>query len=210
MHIYFELFCAFFKTGLFSVGGGLATLPFLFEMTQQYAWISADLLPDMIAISESTPGSLGVNTATYVGWTAAGIPGSVVATTSLVFPSVVILTLIARSYDTFLEKKYVQDIFYALRPAVLGLISVVAWKLFCFSLLTDAYVQFSEKTFSAWYQLWEIGLFSVTNYTGYILSLFSCKSLILFFLLLILMKKLKAHPIYYIIGSGVVGILFNL
>ena len=85
--IYLHLFWEFFKTGLFSIGGGLATLPFLRQMGQRYHWFTETELANMLAVSESTPGPIGVNMATYVGFTAGGIPGAVIATLGLVAPS---------------------------------------------------------------------------------------------------------------------------
>ena len=92
--IYLLLFWEFFKTGLFAVGGGLATLPFLTQMSVSHPdWFTTQMLADMIAVSESTPGPIGVNMATYVGYTVAGIPGAIVATCSLVLPSLIIITI---------------------------------------------------------------------------------------------------------------------
>ena len=85
--VYLQLFVEFFKTGLLAVGGGLATLPFLKEIAQTYSWFSVSQLTDMIAISESTPGPIGINMSTYAGFHAAGIPGAIVSTLSLVLPS---------------------------------------------------------------------------------------------------------------------------
>ena len=86
----------FFKIGLFSVGGGLATLPFLYRLADKYPWFSMSQIPDMIAISESTPGPLGVNMATYTGFQHSGVIGSICATVGLIFPSVVIIIIISK------------------------------------------------------------------------------------------------------------------
>ena len=91
--IFLQLFWEFLKTGLFAVGGGLATLPFLKAITHKYPWFTANDLMDMIAVSESTPGPMGVNSATYAGFHAAGLPGALTATFSLVLPSVIIIIL---------------------------------------------------------------------------------------------------------------------
>ena len=93
--IYLRLFFEFCKVGLFSVGGGLATIPFLTDMGIRTGWFTPGQLADMIAISESTPGPLGVNMATYAGYTTAGIPGGIVSTLGLVFPSVIIVIVIS-------------------------------------------------------------------------------------------------------------------
>ena len=92
--IFLQLFWEFFKTGLFAVGGGLATLPFLYRLADKYPWFSAKQIPDMIAVSESTPGPLGINMATYTGFQHSGVIGSIAATFGLVLPSVIIIILI--------------------------------------------------------------------------------------------------------------------
>ena len=89
--IYLRLFYEFFKTGLFAIGGGLATLPFLSDMADRTGWFTQAQLADMLAVSESTPGPVGVNMATYVGFETGGILGAVVATLGLVAPSVIVI-----------------------------------------------------------------------------------------------------------------------
>ena len=93
---YLLLFAEFFKIGLLAVGGGLVTLPFLFDLAEKYPWFDVKTLTDMVAISESTPGPLGVNMATYAGFSAAGIGGGIVATLGLVLPSLLIIVLLAK------------------------------------------------------------------------------------------------------------------
>ena len=110
----------FFKIGLFSIGGGLATLPFLYRLADKYPWFSAKQIPDMIAVSESTPGPLGINMATYTGFQHSGVIGSIAATFGLVLPSVIIIILISKVLEKFRSNKYVEYAFYGLRPAVLG------------------------------------------------------------------------------------------
>ena len=121
--IYIRLFWEFFKTGLFSVGGGMATLPFLYAMSAKTGWFTTAQLADMVAVSESTPGPIGVNMATYVGFTTAGIPGSLIATIGLVTPSVIVILLIAKVLQQFRQNKYVDAAFYGLRPCSVGLIA---------------------------------------------------------------------------------------
>lgn len=113
----------FFKIGLFSIGGGLATLPFLYRLADKYPWFSAKQIPDMIAVSESTPGPLGINMATYTGFQHSGVIGSIAATFGLVLPSVIIIILISKVLEKFRSNKYVEYAFYGLRPAVMGLIA---------------------------------------------------------------------------------------
>ena len=88
--VYLRLFFEFFRAGLFAVGGGLATLPFLYEISDKTGWFTHQQLADMVAISESTPGPIGVNMATYVGFTTGGLLGSVVATLGLIAPAAII------------------------------------------------------------------------------------------------------------------------
>ena len=120
--IYLTLFIEFFKIGLFAIGGGLATIPFLFQLTEKFSWFSVEDLTNMIAVSESTPGPLGVNMATYAGFKAAGISGALTATTGLVFPSVVIIIIIAALLDKFKQTSFFQNLMFTIRPAVIALI----------------------------------------------------------------------------------------
>ncbi len=122
--IFLKLFFAFFKTGLFAIGGGLATLPFLYEISETYGWFSADELANMLAVSESTPGPIGVNMATYAGFTAAGVPGALAAVVGLVLPAFLITAFIAAAFSRFRENRFVDAAFLGLRPAVVALISV--------------------------------------------------------------------------------------
>ena len=121
--IYLQLFYEFFKTGLFAVGGGLATLPFLQNISDKTGWFTREQLADMVAISESTPGPIGVNMATYAGFTSAGVLGSIVATLGLIMPALVIIVIVAGFLKKFQDNKYVQNAFYGLRPASIAMIS---------------------------------------------------------------------------------------
>ena len=119
-----QLFLEFFKIGLFSVGGGLATLPFLNKLAQTKGWYTVSELTDMLAISESTPGPVGVNMATYIGFTLGNVLGALVATFALVLPSYLIIIVISKFLQKFKHNLYVQDIFKTIRPVVTGLIAV--------------------------------------------------------------------------------------
>ena len=112
----------FFKTGLFSVGGGLATIPFLTEMGEKYGWFTMETLSTMIAISESTPGPMGVNMATYVGFTTSGFIGSLTSTVALITPSIITICIIANYFQKFKNAKIVKMIFAGLKPAVVAFI----------------------------------------------------------------------------------------
>ena len=120
---YLRLFIEFFKTGLFAVGGGLATLPFLYEISERTGWYTAHDLADMIAVSEATPGPIGVNMATYVGFKTLGIFGGIVSTLGLICPSLIIIIIISKVLEKFRDSVTVNRIFYALRPASTALIA---------------------------------------------------------------------------------------
>ena len=185
--IYIIMFLEFFKIGFFSVGGGLATLPFLQEQAYKYGWITPNELVDMIALSESTPGPIGINMATYVGYKTAGVLGGIIATLGLITPSIIIIIIIARYLTKFNEKPIVQAGFYGLRPAVTGLIG------------------------AAGFEVAKISLFNVNRYlkTTNFLDLFNIKSIILFAVILYLINKYKKHPIVYLIAAAIVGIIFK-
>ena len=127
--IFLQLFWEFFKTGLFAVGGGMATVPFLFDISSRTGWFTASELVNMIAISESTPGPIGVNMATYVGFETAGILGGLVATFGLVLPSIIIIVIISCLLSRFSENPIVKTVFKYLRPAVIGLLLYALWQL---------------------------------------------------------------------------------
>ena len=132
--VLFQLFYEFFKTGLFSVGGGMATIPFLQHMGEKTGWFTNADLTTMIAVSESTPGPMGVNMATYVGFHIAGIPGAVIATLGLIAPSIIVILIIAGFLQKFRHSRHVEAVFSGLRPASTALIASaglsVAWSVF--------------------------------------------------------------------------------
>lgn len=183
-----EFMFEFFKTGLFAVGGGLATLPFLYAMTDTHGWFTTNDVANMIAISESTPGPMGVNMATYVGFTSFGLLGAIFGPLSLVFPSVVVIVLVSKVLDKFKESRLVQDIFYGLRPASTGLIIAAGIGVVKIALLRiDIYEQTKE-----------------------VLDLVNYKAVILAVAIYILMKKVeKIHPIAVIVIAAIVGVVFK-
>ena len=190
--IYLRLFWEFFKVGLFSVGGGLATLPFLYSLGAKTGWFSTADVANMLAVSESTPGPIGVNMATYAGFDCAGVLGGVVATLGLVTPSVIVIVLIAMALQAFRTNKYVDAAFYTLHPASTGLIAAAGWSVFALVLVNlDAY--------RASYQL---------------ADLLQWKNLILFAVIWVLtnlVKPLKKlHPVVFLALAAVVGIAFRL
>ena len=123
MTLYLQLFLEFFRTGLFAVGGGMATLPFLYDMAERTGWFTAAQLADMIAVSESTPGPIGVNMATYVGFVSGGVLGALVATVGLITPSVIVILIVAAFLKSFRDNKYVNAAFYGLRPASTAMVA---------------------------------------------------------------------------------------
>jgi chromate transporter len=186
----FILIFEFFKIGLFSVGGGLATLPFLYRLADKYPWFSMNQIPDMIAISESTPGPLGVNMATYTGFQHSGVIGSICATAGLIFPSVVIIIMVSKVLEKFRSNKYVNYAFYGLRPAVMGLIGAAGFGVLIGALFHSATLE--ELSFAN---------------LGSVIGVEEC---ILFAVLLFATNKWKKHPIFYIVLSAAVGIIFAL
>lgn len=128
--IYLKLFLEFFHIGLFSFGGGYATLPFLYHIADAQKWYTTKQLSDMIAISSITPGPVGVNVATFAGYTTSGILGAVVATASVILPSLIIVVIISKLLEQFKHNKYVQSVIYTLKPAGCGLLAAVGVDMF--------------------------------------------------------------------------------
>lgn len=128
--IYWQLLFEYFKTGLFSFGGGYATLPFLYSISENYGWYSSKQLSQMLAVSSVTPGPIGVNVATFSGYTTAGILGGIVATSAVVLPSIILVICLAKILEKYKENFYVQSAIYALKPAGCGLLAAVGINLF--------------------------------------------------------------------------------
>ena len=186
--ILLQLYWEFFKTGLFTIGGGLATPPFLYEMQAKTHWLTVNDIANMVAVSESTPGPMGVNMATFTGFTIAGIPGGIIAPLGLITPSVIIIILVANILERFKTNKYVQYAMYGLRAASTGLIFVAG--------LSVAQIAFLQTD-----------LFAQTHNMA---DLFRPMAIIFGILLFILYKVTKKHPILYILGSAVAGMVLLL
>ena len=184
--IYLKLFYEFFKTGLFAVGGGLATLPFLSDMADRTGWFTQAQLADMLAVSESTPGPVGVNMATYVGFETSGVLGAVVATLGLVTPSVIVILIVASFLKAFRSNRFVDAAFYGLRPASTAMVASAGIGVVLLSLVD-------------------------TGASG--LALFRWKELVLAAVILVLTRWVpvtkKLHPIVFIGAAAVVGIVFR-
>ena len=134
--ILLRLYWEFFVVGCFSMGGGMATVPFLFDLADRTGWFTTADLASMIAISEATPGPIGINMATYVGYASAGVPGGVIAPLGLVTPAVIIILLVSRLLNTLWKNSRVQNLFHVLRPASVGLIAAAAFSVCAVSLFT--------------------------------------------------------------------------
>ena len=188
MPVILVLIFEFFKTGLFSVGGGLATTPFLQEMGVNYGWFSVDTLSTMIAISQSTPGPIGINMATYVGYHTYGLIGGLVTTLAIVTPSIIIVCLIASKYELFKESRVIQAIFKGLKPAVVGFILAA-----CMSIFTTALLKVDVIKLGVSFK-----------------DIFNIFSIVVVSLFLVINHFKKLNPIYTIIGCAILGIILKL
>ena len=167
------LFYEFFKIGLFAIGGGAVTIPFLFDLTEKYDWFSKEQLIDMIAVSQSTPGPIGVNMATFAGFQTAGIGGGIIATIGLVLPSLVIVILVSKILRKYMNSPLLSEIMLAIRPVVIALIMFASFELFVLSI-------------TSWYR------------AGFAVLLF------------VMVWFYKRSPIFYILLSGVLGVVLKL
>lgn len=183
--IYLTLFFEFFKIGLFSVGGGMATIPFLMELAEHYPWFTSAELANMIAISESTPGPIGINMATYAGYNAAGFAGSLVATFSLVAPALIIIVIIAKFMSNFSDNKYVKGAFSGIRPMIAALIGYAVWQIasITFFAVEGSHIEFHFE------------------------AILICAILLVVFQL---KPFRKLHPIVWILIGAILGIVLKL
>ena len=198
MSLYLRVFWECFNTGLFAIGGGMATLPFLKDIGQSTGWYTQSDLMNMLAVSESTPGPIGINMATYVGFTAGsaygtlgGILGAIVATVGEVTPSIIVILIIAGMLQKFRSSRYVEGAFYGLRPASAALIAAAGVSVLTVDILN-------------------LDLFAST---GILTDLIRWKSLLLAAAVLVLTNFVKPtkklHPIVFILASAVVGAVFG-
>ena len=178
------LFYEFFKIGLFAVGGGPATIPYLMDLAEKYDWFTMEDVTNMIAISESTPGPLGLNMATYVGVDALGILGGAWASIALTIPSIIVIVLVAKFLNNFSQNRWVKAAFYTIRPAVAGLIAAAVYNVFVVSLCVE---QAGEK----------------------VLAIKTCILFVIVFALMKVKKLSKLHPVVWLIGAALVGIIFQ-
>ncbi len=193
--IYLTLYWEFFKTGLFAIGGGMATIPFLYEISDSTGWYTRMDLANMIAVSESTPGPIGVNMATYVGFLTGmqeggsfwAVLGAVAATLGLVTPSILVILAIAAVLKSFRDNRYVNHAFYGLRPASTGLIAAAGLSVAASNLFPVV-----------------VGSVYGINWKGLILAA------VLWLLTNKVKQTKKLHPIVFIGISALAGIVFSM
>ena len=198
--VYLRLYWEFFKTGLFAVGGGMATLPFLQNIGETTGWYTYGDLMNMLAVSESTPGPIGINMATYVGFTVGGIPGAVIATLGEVTPSIIVILIVAAILRSFRDNVYVDRAFYGLRPASTGLIGA-ACAAVVLEVLTNVETAGGEGSLVKTFRLGEGGLTALLNWRGLLLA-----ALILVLTNWVKPTK-KLHPIVLIALPAAAGVM---
>ena len=175
--IYLQLFLSFLQIGLFSFGGGYAAMPLIQEqIVDTHGWLSMSEFTDLITISQMTPGPIAINSATFVGIKIAGLAGAAVATAGCIFPSCVIVTLLAKIYLKYRNVKTFQSVLDSLRPAVVAMIAVAG-----VSILTSAFWQNADKI---------------------ILAETDWSMVLIFLICLILLIKAKWNPILVMLLAG--------
>lgn len=178
--IYLLLILEFFIIGTFSVGGGLATLPYLYSLADRYPWFDKATLIDMIAISESTPGPIGINMATFAGFKAGGIPGGILASLSIIVTGTIFMLIISNFLDRFKDHVLLKKIFYGIRPMVAALIAYAGYEMFTITILQG---EAFRLNFVA------LGLFAIAS---------------------VVLWKTKLSPILLILGAAILGIFIPL
>ena len=197
--ILWKLFWEFFKTGLFAIGGGMATVPFLQDISAKTGWFTSADLANMIAVSESTPGPRGVNMATYVGYTVGsqqlggtgmGVVGAVVATLGLISPSIVVILIVAYFLKRFRDSKLVDSVLYGLRPASVALISAAGVEIVLFAVLrVESIWRIADASLSWKAVVLALAVFAGTN---------------------LIPGLKKIHPIWFVVASAVAGVLLHM
>lgn len=182
--IYLTLALEFFKIGLFSIGGGLATIPFLSELGTKYGWFTQKELIDMIAISESTPGPIGINMGTYVGFKTAGVLGAIIATIFEVLPALIIITIIAKALTKFKENTYFKKIMQGIRPCT-------------FALIVAAFINVFSNSVMPINQIADFNTFT---------NGLDIKLILMFIGIYVFKRFTKFHPLVYITISAIIGI----
>lgn len=187
------LSCVFFYIGLFTIGGGLVAVTLMQRTIVDSGLISVEQFYNMIAISESTPGPVGVNMATFVGYKFYGVPGAIVASFSEVLPSLIVILIIARFILKFRENKCVKTVFDVLRPASTGMVFVIAVNMFCNVIL---FLPENCSNLNDFYRkiVWK-DLFNWMNLSGYMFMFY-------------LRHHFKLHPFFIVLLGAVFGIVF--
>lgn len=178
--VFLHLFWEFFKIGLFAVGGGFATIPFLYNLTYIFPEICGEDISDIIAVATVLPGPIGVSSATFVGWKIAGIWGGIIAAAGLITPSVIVIIAVAKVFLKIKDNRYVLNAFCGLRPVVCGLIAACGFAFLKNGIIKDTF------------QCKILILFIITA---------SC---------MIFIKKIRIHPIVYIFIGALSGIIFRM
>lgn len=196
--ILLKLFWEFFKTGLFAIGGGMATVPFLQDISTKTGWYTAGQLADMIAVSESTPGPMGVNMATYVGFTVGsqelggplmGVLAAIIATLGLIAPSVIIILIVAYFLKRFRDSQLVDATLYGLRPASVALISAAGVDIVLIAVLrVESIYRIAQAALS-----WKALVLAALVYVGTHIK-----------------KLRKLHPIWFIAASAILGVVLQM
>lgn len=197
--ILWKLFWEFFKTDLFAIGGGMATVPFLQDISTKTGWFTSADLANMIAVSESTPGPMGVNMATYVGYTVGsqqlggtgmGVVGAVVATLGLISPSIVVILIVAYFLKRFRDSKLVDSVLYGLRPASVALISAAGVEIVLFAVLrVESIWRIADASLSWKAVVLALAVFAGTN---------------------LIPGLKKIHPVWFVVASAVAGVLLHM
>lgn len=188
--IIIKLMYEFFLIGLFTFGGGMATIPYLKDLAERTNWYDISFITDMIAISESTPGPIGINMATFVGYKVAGVLGGILASISEIIPSIIIIILVSNFYNKFKNNQITNNIFYGIRPTVTALIASAGFEVLYVSVMKQ-----------------NVSLLSGINN---IINNIELIEVIFFGIILYLILKFKKHPVSYILLSGLIGIIFKL
>ncbi len=188
--IILKLFYEFFLIGLFTFGGGMATIPYLKDLAERTNWFKVSFITDMIAISESTPGPIGINMATFVGYKVAGVLGGLVASVSEIIPSIILVALVSKFFNKFNNNENINNGFYGIRPAVTALIASAGLEVLYISTVKS-------------------NIFLIDNINS-LIEYVDFFEIIMFFVILYLILKYKKHPVFYIVLSGLVGIIFKL
>lgn len=179
--IYLQLFIAFLKVGCFAFGGAYSAIPLVSDVVTTYGWMSSNELSYMIAISESTPGPLMINMATYLGSIQAGIPGAIISTIAVVIPSFTIILIITLFLNNALKNKYIQSIFKGLIPTVIGIILTVG----LYMIIEYCFIDYGIDYY----------------------SIFICILIILIYLIYNKLTHKNMSPIMLIVVSGIIGVL---